>query len=62
MKDLTEPEITAIKLMLGWSDGFIRAFIKQKKDGVWMFTMALLNPTKDSTSPFHTYCLMPTRQ
>ena len=40
-----------------WSDGFIRSFIKQKDNNVWILTVTFPDPDGCATSKFHTYCL-----
>ena len=29
-----------------WSDSFLRSYVKQRKNNVWMFTITLPNPSK----------------
>ena len=43
--------------MTTWSDSFLRLYVKQKMNNVWMHTIALLDPDGNSISPFHTYCV-----
>ena len=43
--------------MLTWSDSFLRSYVKQKYNNVWMFTITLPDPGGNATSPFHTYCV-----
>ena len=40
-----------------WSDGFIRSFIKQKDNNVWILTVTFPDPDGCATSKFHTCCL-----
>ena len=40
-----------------WSDGFVRSFVKQKKNNVWILTVTFADPNSCATSKFHTYCL-----
>ena len=40
-----------------WSDGFIRSFVKQKENNVWILTVTFPDPDGCATSKFHTYCL-----
>ena len=40
-----------------WSDGFLRSFIRQKLNGVWVLTITFTDFENNSTSPFHTRCL-----
>ena len=44
-------------LMTTWSDSFLRSYVKQKMNNVWMCTITLPDPNNNSTSPFHTYCV-----
>jgi len=37
-----------------WSDGFLRSFVKQKDNSVWILTVTLPDPKEESTSKFHT--------
>ena len=39
-----------------WSDTFLRSYVKQKSNNVWMYTITLPNPNNSATSPYHTYC------
>ena len=41
--------------MTMWSDSFLRSYVKQKMNNVWMHTITLLDPDGNSTSPFHMY-------
>ncbi len=40
-----------------WSDSFLRSYVKQKFNNVWMYTITLPNPDGNSLSPYHTYCI-----
>ena len=40
-----------------WSDSFLRSYVKQKLNNVWMYTITLPDPDRNATSPFHTYCV-----
>ena len=40
-----------------WSDGFVRTFVKQKENNVWILTITFADPNGSATSKFHTYCL-----
>ena len=40
-----------------WSDGFLRTFVKQKNNNVWILTVTFPDPEGSATSKFHTYCL-----
>ena len=40
-----------------WSDTFLRSFVKQKENNVWMYTLTIPDPNGSATSPYHTYCL-----
>ena len=40
-----------------WSDGFLRSFVKQKDNSVWILTITIPDPAGSATSPFHTHCL-----
>ena len=43
--------------MLTWSDSFLRSYVKQKYNNVWMYTMNLPNSNGSATSPWHAYCV-----
>ena len=43
--------------MLTWSDSFLRSYVKQKYNNVWMYTITLPDPGGNATSPVHTYCV-----
>ena len=43
--------------MLTWSDSFLRSYVKQKYNNVWMYTITLPDPSGNATSPVHTYCV-----
>ena len=43
--------------MLTWSDSFLRLYVKQKYNNVWMYTITLPDPGGNATSPVHTYCV-----
>ena len=55
--EMNDPSNTAFGLLLLWSDGFLRVYVKQKKNSVWIMTLAVLDPNKNTTSIFHTYCI-----
>ena len=40
-----------------WSDEFLRTFVKQKNNNVWILTVTFPDPEGSATSKFHTYCL-----
>ena len=40
-----------------WSDSFLRSYVKQKLNNVWMYTITLPDPNHNATSPYHTYCV-----
>ena len=40
-----------------WSDSFLRSYVKQKLNNVWMYTITLPDPDHTATSPYHTYCV-----
>ena len=40
-----------------WSDTFLRSYVKQKLNNVWMYTITLPDPNHRATSPYHTYCV-----
>ena len=48
---------TAYGYLLFWSDGFLRSFVKQKENSVWILTVTLAEPGLNSTSKYHTHCL-----
>lgn len=55
--ELEDPVHTTLGLILVWSDGFLRVYVKQKKNSAWIMTIAIPNPDGNSTSIFHTYCI-----
>ena len=55
--ELGDSDNTALGLILVWSDGFLRVYVKQKKNSTWIMTIALPNPAGNATSIFHTYCI-----
>ena len=58
MKILNTDDIpTKYGSFLLWSDGFIRSFVKQKDNNVWIMTVTLPDPNGSATSKYHTYCL-----
>jgi hypothetical protein len=58
MKDLDPvDEPTYYGWITTWSDSFLRSYVKQKLNNVWMYTITLPDPSRQSTSPFHTYCV-----
>ena len=40
-----------------WSDGFIRSYVCQRKNNVWILTITFPDPMGSETSPYHTHCL-----
>ena len=40
-----------------WSDGFIRSYVCQSKNNVWILTITFPDPMGSETSPYHTHCL-----
>ena len=40
-----------------WSDSFLRSYVKQKSNNVWMYTITLPDPDGNSISTLHTYCV-----
>ena len=58
MKDVnTGKKPTKYGSFLLWSDGFVRSFVKQKGNNVWILTITFADPNGSATSKFHTYCL-----
>jgi hypothetical protein len=55
--EVADPNNTALALFMKWSDGFVRVYVKQKKNSAWMMTVAFPNPAGNATSIFHTYCI-----
>ena len=43
--------------MTTWSDSFLRLYVKQKMNNVWMHTITLSDLDGNSSSLFHTYCV-----
>ena len=41
-----------------WSDGFVRSWIKQKENNVWILTVTFPDADGIATSSFHTFCLV----
>ena len=59
MKDINVKCIpTKYGFFLLWSDGFVRTFVKQKDNNVWILTITFPDPNGNSTSKYHTYCLV----
>lgn len=52
-----DAEKTAVGYLIFWSDGFLRSFIRQKHNGIWILTVTICPPNGESTSDFHTYVL-----
>ena len=40
-----------------WSDGFIRSFVKQKDNNVWIMTLTIPDLDGSATLKYHTYCV-----
>jgi hypothetical protein len=40
-----------------WLDRFIKLFVKQKDNNIWIMTITIPNPDGCATSKYHTYCL-----
>ena len=40
-----------------WSDAFIRSYVCQRKNSVWILTVTFPDPDGLATSKYHTYCL-----
>ena len=40
-----------------WSDGFIRSWVKQKDNNVWILTITIPDPDGSATLKYHTYCV-----
>ena len=38
-----------------WSDSFLRSYVKQKLNNVWMYTITVIDPNHNATSQFHMY-------
>ena len=58
MKSFNEgEEPTKYGYLLLWSDGFLRSYVKQKDNNVWILTVTLPDVEGCATSKFHTYCL-----
>lgn len=55
--ELDDSNNTALCFIIGWSDGFLRVYVKQKKNSAWILTIAIPNPDGNPTSIFHTYCV-----
>ena len=48
---------TSYTFMLPWSDGFIRSYVCQRDNNVWILTITFPNPNGNATSKFHTHCV-----
>jgi hypothetical protein len=48
---------TKIGWLLFWSDGFLRCFIKQKDNSVWILTVTICPPTEKKSSHLYTHVL-----
>ena len=48
---------TKIGYLLFWSDSFLRCFIKQKENSVWILTVTVCPPEDDKSSSLYTYVL-----
>ena len=48
---------TKYGFFLLWSDGFVRTFVKQKDNNVWIITITISDPDGNATTKYHTYCL-----
>ena len=61
MKDVKIEEGLRIKTSIGymifWSDSFLRCFIKQKDNSVWILTVTVLPPDGMESSHLYTYVL-----
>ena len=55
--DETEIKKTSIGWLLFWSDSFLRCFIKQKENSVWMLTVTVCPPEGKKRSKLYTYIL-----
>ena len=40
-----------------WHDAFLRSYMKQKLNNVWIYTLNLPESRVAKTSPYHTYCI-----
>ena len=54
---LDTPTVVAIGHIILWSDGFLRTWVKQKDNSIWILTATICPPMGYALSPFHTYCL-----
>ena len=54
--DVTDQDIYYAWLTT-WSDSFLRSYVKQKHNNVWMYTITLPDPSGNATSALHTYCV-----
>ncbi len=58
MKELnSDNKPTKYGSFIFWSDGFLRSFVKQKNNNVWILTVTFPDPNGSATSKYHTYCL-----
>ena len=57
MNDEHGEEHTFYGYFTTWSDSFLRSYVKQKLNNVWMYTITLPNMEDNSLSKYHTYCV-----
>ena len=43
--------------ILLWSDSFLRCFIRQKKNSIWILVIRVCPPSGTSKAKWHTFCL-----
>ena len=48
---------TAYAYVILWSDSFLKSWVKQKGNSIWILTVTLPIIGKNATSPFRTHCL-----
>ena len=40
-----------------WHDTFLRSYVKQRLNNVWLYIITFLESRNAKTSPYHTYCV-----
>ena len=44
-------------LVIPWHDAFLRSYVKQKMNKVWLYIISFPESRVSVTSPYHTYCV-----
>ena len=55
--DDKDPSDSFFGYTIPWHDAFLRSYVKQKMNNVWLYIVSFPESRVSATSPYHTYCV-----